>query len=138
MRHTCKTPYEHVSLLIFYNIYLHKCSFWMNRATFRDLWAGGVSLKTCIIALRRSTFFKRNTNPSRFMELPRHQSRSYRMNANMSSFNSKMNTLCYLTDMNTKFCCSCFLKKLNLSVLSKFTTRFFLTMISGWNVCRQY
>ena len=30
----------------------------MNRTTFRDLWVGGVFVKTSIIALRRSTFLK--------------------------------------------------------------------------------
>jgi len=30
----------------------------MIRTTFRDLWVGGVSVKTCIIARRRSTFLK--------------------------------------------------------------------------------
>ena len=33
-------------------------SFCMNRTTFRDPWVGGVLVKTCIIALRRSTFLK--------------------------------------------------------------------------------
>ena len=30
----------------------------MNRTTYRDLWVGGVLVKTCIIARRRSTFLK--------------------------------------------------------------------------------
>jgi len=30
----------------------------MNRTTFRDPWMGGVLVKTCIIALRQSTFSK--------------------------------------------------------------------------------
>ena len=30
----------------------------MKRTTFRDLWVGGVSVKTCIIVLCRSTFLK--------------------------------------------------------------------------------
>ena len=30
----------------------------MNRTTFRDLWVGGVSMKTCKIARRRSTYLK--------------------------------------------------------------------------------
>ena len=33
-------------------------SFCMNRTTFREPWVGGVLVKTCIIALRRSTFLK--------------------------------------------------------------------------------
>ena len=37
----------------------NKCdSFCMNRTTFRDLWVGGVIVKTCIIVLRWSTFLK--------------------------------------------------------------------------------
>ena len=82
-------------------------SFCMNRMTFRDPSVGGVLVKTWIIALRRSTFLKEKqihhvikfsfvfglTNSlsqllARFMDLPSHQSRSYRMNANRSSFNS--------------------------------------------------
>ena len=37
----------------------NKCgSFWINRFVLRDLGVGGVLVKTCIIALRQSTFLK--------------------------------------------------------------------------------
>ena len=43
-------------------LYTNKCgSFCMNRTTFRDMWVGGVFVKTYIIALRRSTFLKEKT-----------------------------------------------------------------------------
>ena len=45
--------------------YVHN-RFCMNRTTFRDLWVGGVLVETCIIALRRSTFLKKRTNPFRY------------------------------------------------------------------------
>ena len=34
--------------------------------TFRDLWVGGVLVKTCINALCRFNFLKRKTNPLRY------------------------------------------------------------------------
>ena len=41
----------------------NKCgSLCMNRTIFRDLLVGGVFVKTCIIALRRSTFRQKATN----------------------------------------------------------------------------
>ena len=51
--------YIWIFTLVSWALYKNKCgSFCMNRTTFRDLWVGGVSMKTCIIALRRSTFWK--------------------------------------------------------------------------------
>ena len=56
---------EHICYIIFtfvrWALYKINCgSFCMNRTTFRDSWMGGVLVKTCIIALRRSNFLKEN------------------------------------------------------------------------------
>ena len=51
--------YSWIFTFVRWALYKINCgSFCMNRTTFRDPWVGGVLVKTCIIALRRSTFLK--------------------------------------------------------------------------------
>ena len=55
-------------------LYKTNCgSFCMNRTTFRDPWPGGVLVKTCIIALRRSTLHGFAASPIAFISHERKQ-----------------------------------------------------------------
>jgi len=51
-------PYINIYIRPLNSVQINCGSFCMNRTTFRDPWVGGVLVKTCIIALRRSTFLK--------------------------------------------------------------------------------
>ena len=51
--------YSWIFTFVRWALYKINCGlFCMNRTIFRDPWVGGVLVKTCIIALRRSTFLK--------------------------------------------------------------------------------
>ena len=51
-------PYINIYIRPLNSVQINCRSFCMNRTTFIDHWVGGVLVKTCIIALRRSTFLK--------------------------------------------------------------------------------